>query len=71
MQQVLGSIKASSDLDRRQMEKSLRIHKLGKRSASFAAKNRPSDVIGESMMKRVNFLINEKNKERQAGRKHC
>ena len=59
---VLGSVKASSDLDRRQMEKSLRIHKLGKRSASFAAKNRPSDVIGESMMKRVNFLINEKTK---------
>lgn len=59
---VVGSIKAASDLDRRQMEKSLRIHKLGRRSEKFAVRNRPSDVIGESMMKRVNFLIDKKTK---------
>jgi undecaprenyl pyrophosphate synthase len=45
---VLGSIKASR----------LNILKLGKTSARFSAENRPSQVIGDSMMSRVNFLIN-------------
>ena len=55
---VLGSIKASSNLDKRQMQKMLNILKLGKKRAAFAAKNRPSGVLGDSMMSRVNFLMN-------------
>lgn len=54
---VLGSIKASSNLDKRQMQKMLNIFKLGKKRAAFAAKNRPSGVLGDSMMSRVNFLM--------------
>jgi hypothetical protein len=57
---VLGSIKASSNLDKRQMQKMLNILKIGKKKAAFAAKNRPSGVLGESMMSRVNFLMNVK-----------
>jgi hypothetical protein len=58
---VLGSIKASSDLDKAKNQKALNIYKLGKKSASFAAKNRPSGVIGDSMMTSVNFLMNAKS----------
>jgi hypothetical protein len=58
---VLGSIKASSDLDKAKNQKALNIYKLGKKSASFAAKNRPSGVLGDSMMTSVNFLMNAKS----------
>ena len=57
---VLGSIKASSNLDKNQMQKMLNIFKLGKKRAAFAAKTRPSGVLGDSMMSRVNFLMNVK-----------
>ena len=57
---VLGSIKASSNLDKNQMQKMLNIFKIGKKRAAFAAKTRPSGVLGDSMMSRVNFLMNVK-----------
>tara|TARA_R110002126_G_scaffold16975_1_gene67160 strand:+ start:2631 stop:4721 length:2091 start_codon:yes stop_codon:yes gene_type:complete len=58
---VLGSIKASSNLDKNQMQKMLNIFKIGKKRAAFAAKTRPSGVLGDSMMSRVNFLMKIKS----------
>ena len=57
---VLGSIKDSSNLDKKQMQKMLNIFKIGKKRADFAATKRPHKVLGDSMMERVNFLIDAK-----------
>ena len=58
---VISSIKSGTDLDRKSMKKMLNIHKIGRKSADFAAKNRPTDVIGESINNRVKFLRKTKS----------
>lgn len=57
---VISTIKSGSEKDRKSMVKMINIHKLGKKSADFAAKNRPSDIVGKSIDERVSFLSKEK-----------
>ena len=57
---VISTIKSGTDLDRKNMTKMINIHKLGKKSADFAAKNRPADVVGKSIEDRVSFLARQK-----------
>jgi len=61
---VISTIKSGSEKDRQNMLKMLNVHKLGKKSADFAAKNRPSDIIGNAIEERVSYLTKAK---KQAG----
>ena len=61
---VVAAIKGSSGEDRVKMRKMLSILERGKGNARFAALNRPSDVVGDSIKSRVKFI--EKT-NRQAG----
>ena len=63
---VIATVKASSPLDKRKMTQSLNIFLEGKKSERFRALNRPSDVVGETILTRVQYLENQ-NKE--AGQK--
>lgn len=63
---VISTVKSGSDKDRKSMLRMINIHKLGKKSADFAAKNRPADVVGKSIEERISFLSKEK---KQAGKK--
>lgn len=56
---VLGSIKTSSNKDKYQMLRMLSVFEEGKIRADYAALNRPEAVLGNSMLERVNFLINQ------------
>ena len=58
---VVSAVKAATPLDRKNMIKMLNIHKLGKKSAKFAATNRPADIVGQSLENRVKFLNNKKS----------
>lgn len=62
---VVASVKASSKQDRTMMQKMLNILKTGRKNERYAAENRPSDVIGQSLDKRVKFMMNVK---KQAGK---
>lgn len=53
---VIASVKAASDKDRQSMIKMLNIYELGKKSEKFRAVNRPSDVLGDSIQNRIEFL---------------
>lgn len=57
---VLGSIKASSNLDKQKFQKSLNLWKIGKKRKKQAVLDRPAKVVGDSMLTRVNFLMNVK-----------
>lgn len=57
---VISTIKASSPEDKRRMTQMLNIHKSGKKSAKFAAKYRPADVLGKSFDERIKFIIKAK-----------
>ena len=57
---VIASVKSASDLDRKKMLQMLNIHKSGKKSAKFAAMNRPSDILGKSLDERIKFVSNAK-----------
>lgn len=62
---VVANVKAATDLDRQKMQQMLNIHKLGKKSETFRAINRPADILGKSLDERVKFI----NKTRlQAGK---
>ena len=50
---VISAIKGSSKLDRERMAKMVSILDEGRGNARFAAQNRPADVAGESLLKRV------------------
>ena len=62
---VIASIKASSPEDRKNMLKMLNVHKLGQKSAKFAATNRPADVMGKSLENRIKYIADTK---KQAGK---
>ena len=61
---VIASVKAASDKDRSAMTKMLNIFKLGEKSEKFRVMNRPTDVLGDTVQSRINFLDNVKQ---QAG----
>lgn len=58
---AVASIKASTPQDRRNMLQMLNIFKMGEKSAKFRALNRPADVLGKSVEKRIDFLSNARN----------
>lgn len=61
---VIGTVKASSPVDRKKMQQMLNIYKEGKKSEKFRALHRPTDVVGESLQRRIDYLVDER---RQAG----
>lgn len=65
-QGVIAAVKGSSKLDRTKMAKMVEVMEKGKGNALFALKNRPSDIAGDSLLKRVQFI---KKTNRDAGNK--
>ncbi len=61
---TISAIKASSPVDKAKMLEMLNITKRGKENSRFAADNRASDVAGDSLIDRVNYV---KNTNRSAG----
>lgn len=53
---VVTAIKAASDDDRSAMTKMLNIYKLGQKNEKFRSVNRPTDIVGQSIDKRIEFL---------------
>ena len=65
-QGVIAAVKGATKLDRRKMADMVKIMQRGKENALFAAKNRPSDVAGKSLLERVNHV---KKVNRNAGKR--
>ena len=63
---VVAAIKGSSGADKAKMRKMLSILERGKGNARFAALNRPSDVVGDSIKQRLRYV---QKVNRQAGMK--
>lgn len=59
---AIASIKAASDKDRQAMTKMLNIFKMGEKSETFRALNRSSDILGDTVESRINYITNA-NKE--------
>ncbi|MGD2065735.1 MAG: hypothetical protein PVI43_01015 [Candidatus Bathyarchaeota archaeon] len=59
---VISAVKTASNKDKLNMKKMLHVLKEGKEDAVYAAKNRPTDVVGDSLNERVNFLFNANRK---------
>ena len=59
---VVGTVKASSPTDRKKMQQMLNIYKEGKKSEKFRAIKRPTDIVGESLENRINYLVDERQK---------
>lgn len=55
-QGVIATVKGASKVDRGKMSKMVEVMQKGKENALFAMKNRPSDVAGDSLLKRVRFI---------------
>jgi hypothetical protein len=53
---VVAAIKASSPADQAKMLKMTKIMERGKQNKRFAAENRPSDVVGDSLMDRFRVI---------------
>jgi hypothetical protein len=62
---TVASIKAATDKDRSAMTKMLNLFKMGEKSESFRAMNRPADILGDTVQSRVDFLANS---NQQAGK---
>lgn len=62
---TVASIKAATDKDRQAMTKMLNVFKMGEKSESFRAVNRPADILGDTVQSRVDFLANA---NQQAGK---
>jgi len=65
-QGVIAAVKGATRLDRRKMADMVKIMQKGKENALFAAKNRPSDIAGSSLLERVNHV---KKVNRNAGKR--
>lgn len=63
---VVAAVKGSSSLDKAKMLKMVETVKKGKKNSLYAAKNRPSDVVGDSLIERVNYV---KNVNKEAGKR--
>lgn len=53
---VVTAIKAGSDADRREMLKMINLYEAGKENKKFAMTNRPNDIVGKNIDKRIEFL---------------
>lgn len=53
---VVTAIKAASDEDRRSMLRMINLYEAGKQNKKFALTNRPNDIVGQNIDKRVAFL---------------
>lgn len=62
---VVATVKAASPTDKKIMSKMVNVMEKIKSNAKFGMRNRPSDVVGDSLLKRFN-IISRANK--QAGR---
>lgn len=62
---VIAAVKASSKADQSKMLKMVNIMEAGKKNKRFAAENRPSDVVGDSLMDRFRVI---KKANTEAGR---
>lgn len=54
---VIAAIKGGTATDRAQMKKMVRILKRGKENARFAMENRPAQVAGDTMKKRIDHVF--------------
>ena len=54
---VVATVKGASEADRKSMRSMMKILKLSKKSAGFAARNRPTDVAGNTLVKSVNKVM--------------
>ena len=61
-ERVISSVKSATPLDRKKMVQMVNTFKNGRKSATYAAKNRPTDVIGKSIDDRVNHLVKTNRK---------
>ena len=55
-QGVVAAVKGASKADRVKMKKMIEVMKKGKTDALYAMKNRPSDVAGNSLVERINYV---------------
>jgi len=55
-QGTVATIKGASDIDRSKMAQMVAIMKRGKEDALYAAKNRPADIAGDSLLDRVKHV---------------
>lgn len=62
---VIAAVKASSKTDQAKMLKMVNLMEQGKNNKRFAAENRPSDVVGDSLMERFRVI---KKANSEAGR---
>lgn len=53
---VIAAVKGSTPQDRLSMRKMVNIMERGKKNARFAVTNRPSDVVGDSLMSRIKVV---------------
>lgn len=53
---VVSTIKGSSDIDKRRMLQMVDKLEKGKKNALYSAKNRPADVAGDSLLRKVDFV---------------
>lgn len=53
---VVTAIKAASDEDRRNMLKMINLYEAGKQNKKFALTNRPNDIVGQNIDRRIEFL---------------
>ena len=63
---AVASIKAASDQDRTAMTKMLNIFKLGQKSDSFRAMNRPADILGDAVQSRIDYIADANKKAGKA-----
>lgn len=63
---VIAAVKGATDTDRKKMLQMVNIMKTGKKNAVYAAQNRPTDIVGNSVVDRVNkvFVENRKSGKR-------
>lgn len=59
---IVATIKGSSELDKAAMQKMVDIYERGTKSAKYKALNRPSDVVGDTLLNRYD-IVYKKNKE--------
>lgn len=59
---VIATVKAAKPADKKILRKMTDVMERGKKNARFAATNRPSDVLGDSLMKRVD-IVRRANKD--------
>ena len=63
---VVAAIKGASQADKTKMSRMMRLLEKGKNNARFAVLSRPSDVVGDSLAQRVNFIMRKNKKAGKA-----